>query len=1555
MAEVTSMSTGIGEYSFAAGRVTEKWALTIKVLRGSSNNAPLPIDQFQFIVNENNVGDPQVGVPPDEVDESKIPSLKPPASHSPVAAVGSSTSPTVYVPNGSYLVSVKAPGYKLGGSWVTIDGGDAEITVELLPNPLPLSKIRVLVFHDHQPVNGEPDLPSEPGLEGFRVVIGDAVGELTVDYYGNPLGTQYQKDTSGAYIYDGNGNPVPVPGTGGIKILTDANGYAVVENIPPGKYEVQAIPPDGTDWVQTTTIEGTHVIDAWVEEGNEGYSSEYLYRFPVVWFGFVRPVQFPEPLPGEVRGTIRSVVRTVFEFDTPGIPVSFGPPVERPWVALTDIGGNDRQVYLGRGEADGSFLINSVPPGLYQMALWDEPLDYIISFRTVQLPDKNGSMDVVVEDDPVNYPGQIGIPRWYGWIKGKVFIDSNENGLYDPGEAGVPEVELLTRFKDGTVQYFTLTNPDGNYTFNEVFELERFTVAEVGFARLARTAVSANPENRYPVPEVFEGALTAAVITWAGGTNYIDFGKRPYDPGENGGISGIVRYATMRNETDPRYAAAEDFEPGIPGVTVNLYQKESDGSLTLINTVTTDPWEHPTGCVPPHAPPDPGCIEKPSLEGQVRPGVFDGGYAFEERWVLDDSNRPITDPETGEYLTERLPAGKYYVEVVPPEDPGNPLPDGSPTPLYRVVAEESVNTDQGDRYVLNDFLARRENGVPVCPERKQAAESRAWIPAPPCAGELHLVQDPRSPYNGQYRPLCNMKEVILGEGENAAADFYLFTDVPIPGRILGLLVDDVNIETDPSLIYYGGKRGIPYTPVGVRDYTGKLITTVYTDKNGIFEVLLPSTYTCNVPTPSGIVPYMYRIIGNDPGDPDRPNLGYNPNYQTLQLVFDVWPGRTTYADVAVFPITAFVATSGSQFARPPQCDVQRGTPQLFRVNQAVVSEQEEITLTGLDFGLNQGGGKVSLNGDYNHVQVLAWGDTSITLKVLPSFSSGQGGTARLLVANDSGRVTPTGITLHVLGSLYNPAVINVRQDGAGDYTTIQEAVDAAAGDTLIVVHPGIYYENIILYTRSAGGPAKRIRLQGLGPGGVNPDGPGGNPVGITGATIDGRFFLTDPAKWQNLLSTLDYDFVDTPNIYEGQVITVLAKDQDFSPQYSPLIDGFTITGARGNGAGGIYVNAFCRYLEISNNVIQSNSGGYGGGITIGKPYAGSSRNENIYIHHNRVLNNGGINLAGGIGIFNGADNYELAYNKICGNYSAEYGGGISHFGLSDNGSIHHNCVLYNASFDEGAGILVGGELPRPPADLSPGSGKVSIYNNLVQGNLANDDGGGIRLLQPTTYQIKIYNNMIVNNVSTDLGGGIALDDASEVIIYNNTIAKNISTATAEDSDRLPHGAGLASEVHSAAFQNVLPPGAPNFSNPVLFNNIFWDNRAYYFDLNTLQLADGGVIDLEVFGTPGTLNPNYCSLTTEYPGGGNNLTVNPLFIYEYDTSVRAAIFAAQPDFKSIIIAVDVPELTGDYHLTGVSPVIGQGALSYGGYSAPEDDFDGDSRGQTIDIGADQYQG
>ena len=93
---------------------------------------------------------------------------------------------------------------------------------------------------------------------------------------------------------------------------------------------------------------------------------------------------------------------------------------------------------------------------------------------------------------------------------------------------------------------------------------------------------------------------------------------------------------------------------------------------------------------------------------------------------------------------------------------------------------------------------------------------------------------------------------------------------------------------------------------------------------------------------------------------------------------------------------------------------------------------------------------------------------------------------------------------------------------------------------------------------------------------------------------------------------------------------------------------------------------------ITNNVVQNNGGGYGT-IRIGTPDlpqpGTSNHNENIRIANNRIIHNGGTNLAGGIGLFAGSDNYDVANNDICGNFSAEYGGGLTAYGLSPNGTI----------------------------------------------------------------------------------------------------------------------------------------------------------------------------------------------------------------------------------------------------------------------------------------------
>ena len=401
-------------------------------------------------------------------------------------------------------------------------------------------------------------------------------------------------------------------------------------------------------------------------------------------------------------------------------------------------------------------------------------------------------------------------------------------------------------------------------------------------------------------------------------------------------------------------------------------------------------------------------------------------------------------------------------------------------------------------------------------------------------------------------------------------------------------------------------------------------------------------------------------------------------------------------------------------------------------------------------------------------------------------------------------------------------------------------VNLTSASRLIVVYPnragatgfnprGAYMENLIV-------PAP-MTIQGVGPGG---QGPGGY---VYGSVVDGSSFqVKDGGAYQTswyALAQLVADSAQNPTqISDSEVIYVLTRSGLFGQGNNPAragIDGLAIEGGdqmsfpgnlslNGGGpvprrlltlgqpvtqGGGIYVDGHARRLQIKNNAFRSDGGAYGGAIRLGSPYLGqdgngSNDNGNIRIANNQIIASGGTNLAGGIGIFNGADNYEIARNEICGNFSAEYGGGISHFGRSSGGRIHHNRIYFNASYDEGAGIMIAGQLPSPKnfpnlpvaAGRTHGSGAVTIDANVIQSNLSNDDGGGIRLLMAGVDPIRITNNQIVNNISTHEGGGIAIDDTTDVTVAGNTVMKNITTATAMTSDGTPAPAGLSTAENS---------------------------------------------------------------------------------------------------------------------------------------------------------------
>ncbi len=974
-----------------------------------------------------------------------------------------------------------------------------------------------------------------------------------------------------------------------------------------------------------------------------------------------------------------------------------------------------------------------------------------------------------------------------------------------------------------------------------------------------------------------------------------------------------------------------------------------------------------------------------------------GNYGFGEIDVDPDTGAPLPAPIP-------IPPGDYLVEVVIPTDPvfGRPL--------YQVTREEDVNMFDGDEFIPQ-------------------------IPPSACAGPLHIVDvadvlpdgyelpwapgsfstpvvnpnfaaEGGSRFEGEAMPLCNVKLVTVADRKGVAPIFTLFTPVPIPGRWRGYLIDDLNLSSNPLELTFGEKAGLAYMPIGIYDYTGRLVHTVHTDFHGVYEVLLPSDATYNAPTPSGMLANVYYIYGNDPGQPGNLNADYNPQYRSIGTSFEVYPGVLVPSDLAPTQSGVSIWSPGSQQGHLAECALEDTTPQIYAVSRPYGSGGDILTIRGLGFGAAKGSGFVALGN--TRLAVTSWSDRELTVRVpnvTPRFSAGP---YQLTIVSNNGQRSVNGLTIHVLGAGYDPPIYEV---GVGKaYAKIQDAIDAAAGyadplnpvapeDGLVVVYPdaqipftnplGIWFENPVIYAP--------VKLQGIGPGGIYTDG-----TGVLGSVLDGRALGGDTAyttEWRTLMGDIwlnrggwDGSPVDgdgLPRIYEGPVVTVLASDGEFTPAFQASVDGFAIQGGNQQGfpnninkigggripgvpaqvvvqGGGVFVNGFASDLRVTNNLIQGNGGGYAGAIRLGTPDTPVTVvNEDIFIGHNRILANGGTNLAGAVGVFTGTVSYEIAYNDLCGNFSVEYGGGISHYGYSPGGSIHHNRIYFNRSYDEGGGIMIAGELPPDPTILSQGAGPVDIHANLIQGNLSNDDGGGLRFLMAGNYPFNVYNNMIVNNVSTHMGGGISINDAPDVRIYNNTIMKNITTATAMTSDGLAEPAGLATSPNSALLQATLPAESPSFSDPLLFNNIFWDNRAgtWVGDGVAGIGLDGDLSpifywDMGVSGGPGMLSPTYSLLQVAYGAADptNLVGVNPLVMAEYDLTIRVFPWRAAPNFIGTdIVAVDLPpNLMGDYHLTADSPAINIGANPASLIAALNHDYDRQPRPSQggFEIGADE---
>jgi hypothetical protein len=380
---------------------------------------------------------------------------------------------------------------------------------------------------------------------------------------------------------------------------------------------------------------------------------------------------------------------------------------------------------------------------------------------------------------------------------------------------------------------------------------------------------------------------------------------------------------------------------------------------------------------------------------------------------------------------------------------------------------------------------------------------------------------------------------------------------------------------------------------------------------------------------------------------------------------------------------------------------------------------------------------------------------------------------------------------------------------------------------------------------------------------------------------------------------------------------------EFSPQY---LQGSATNAAPGSCESGGPTNTqlpYCQDLRVNvhHNLITANSSigdelfsatlAGAGGISFctGADY--------YKFNYNWLCGNMSTGDGGGLVQMGWSKNGDIEHNSIIFNQSLNptiptNGGGINIMGAPDSDPV--------------CGLSADGDCPP---GLSDGTGPGLVINaNLIQGNSAESgSGGGLRLQDingtevtnfpksPSNwYSVSITNNIIANNVAGWDGAGISMQDALAVNLVNNTIISNDSTASAgplfntlgaplasapgpppsgqttSSTTSAPQPAGLVTVPNSppllAAFAATAGVTCPaghyagstaangtclKVGYPLLYNDVFWQNRSFYIGVGALSPAyQQNIVSLynSFSGTPAATQPP----TDTTAANGNGLIV-----------------------------------------------------------------------------------
>jgi len=501
----------------------------------------------------------------------------------------------------------------------------------------------------------------------------------------------------------------------------------------------------------------------------------------------------------------------------------------------------------------------------------------------------------------------------------------------------------------------------------------------------------------------------------------------------------------------------------------------------------------------------------------------------------------------------------------------------------------------------------------------------------------------------------------------------------------------------------------------------------------------------------------------------------------------------------------------------------------------------------------------------NIVDVYNGADNSWSVDVLATPRTSQGVVAGnyFMVAGGTGQ---SGLlsSVEVLYVPYVPHIIHV----PGDFSTIQDAIDAAGEGDTVLVADGTYYENI-------------------------------NFLGKKPLLVTSEFIMDGDTNHINN-TIIDGSQPEDPDF--GSVVSMITGEDT-----TTVLCGFTITGGTGTlvavagnarlaggvmfGSGGKLINNYIEYNNLSNEGWAGGGGIFAGGPLDTLPWVVLRENR---ITHNTVISSNNQGTGGGIEIwFNLVmEDNQLSYNEANGAFRGDGGGAriSGNFGHIDlilrNNLITNNKAMSNSEITD---LVISGGLDIFLDCSGTISNNIISFNEIEVADEKWGYGTGVLIEAIDDQEFTFENNLVNDNTYTGgfcMGGGLLIYDANGK--YQNNVAQD-NTGT--------HGGGVGIGGTSLDYlpvliNNTITGNEATYGggiwagvNANVINSIVWDNTATegasIFVVGTLEVRYSDVQGDEVWPGEGNINeaPQFMSdgYHLDEPGGLLNAGISSINI------------------------------------------------------------------------------